>query len=310
MATCRGAAAALVGVTFLVVKSKRSALVLMVGSALSLAVGRAIGASNPIIPLQGYSRVQWIALTAEERVSINLRCEGGVDGTCKRTARMHRFAHSGGTIEIWEDSRFTAELRRRLWGRGGIVMLGGRTDPITKNFYQRREKDALVILRDTAGRIRDELKVNWPLMEIRQPLSVRPGVRTYLVAIDTSGPSARSGVSGRFLDINAAQGLLRFEDYIAPKSVLIRYPDGVTLRHAWRSRGHVEVPPNGQFVFTGPSGDRPAAFQSSSCAIDSYIDPKTNQYVFETGDNRVSGQLAGDVWRETVRVDFRSCQDF
>jgi hypothetical protein len=260
--------------------------------------------------LQGfYSPVQQVPLSADVQATNHLKCVGGVDGCLSDTAELQRFGQTDGVIEVWEDSRLTAPLRKQLWGRGGIFMVGTANDPTLKTFYDRSPRVAVIILKDTAGHILDLKVLDWPMAEIRMPLFVRPPLRTYLLAVDTSGPSARSGLTGEFLDIDPAKGRLAFERYAAPNSVAIKYPNGVTLQQHWHAYGDLSIPPNGQFELWA-AGAQPARFQSSSCAIESYIDPATKQYIFETGDEKVSGHVDGTMWHESIGVNFSSCQDF
>ena len=90
-----------------------------------------------------------------------------------------------GWLELMVDARFSAELRKQMWGNGTWASVLSESDPIYKSFSANPPHNAELRIADTQGHILASEPLERPLARI-EPETLSAKKRTLLVTVDYS----------------------------------------------------------------------------------------------------------------------------
>lgn len=138
-----------------------------------------------------------------------------------------------GSLQLMVDARFSADLRKEMWGNGTWSLVVSETDPLYKSFTQNPPQNAELRLADAEGHILASESLERPLARI-EPATLQTQKQTFLITVDYSaGLGSYAGPTTFLLELDGP----RFEWVQAtsegPKA-MVKIALARTLKSDWK----------------------------------------------------------------------------
>lgn len=250
--------------------------------------GVAKSTDNPEVgsDLPGYRVVQRIPLGMRVVALTWINCRS----RCGSPQTDEHFPTSDGQLELEEDARLSATSRELYWGDGCRPM------PTYRN--------AMVALRTSAGVIVATLALDSPLGQIDEPIRVRPGLRTFVIANRHRACDSNDGVAKELLDIDPLKHAISFERTEGPDVITLRAP-GMGAVGVAVNRGLLTFNDRGRFELDATPAS--ASAHEVSCFRVPAVESGGGEFTWVTGTVDISYKLNGSVWKMDAHARLADC---
>jgi len=239
-----------------------------------------------------YVLYKQLPLTGSMSGIVQMQCSG----TCSIQRSTQELAGTGGSVEVWQDSRITPAMRAKLWDKaGGAIAFGGQP-----------AKNAVIRLKDASGATVAQSPLEKPLVDL-DPIFVGSNTPTYLISMDYHlGRDSGSLVRG-ILNVDIDKRQMTFATFTGPKTAPVKFPDG--------QRGNMAVPGSEaivsfdtNFTLRTNASDHTAVLEMTSCTAGSYVDYKTREPIEGVPLTvHTIYEFRDGAWQRRASLEFNHC---
>jgi hypothetical protein len=225
---------------------------------------------------------------------------GIVQMQCRDACSVQRstqvLAGTGGTVEVWQDSRITPAMRAKLWDKaGGAIAFGGQP-----------AKNAVIRLKDASGATVAQSPLEKPLVDL-EPLFVGGNTPTYLISLDYHVDKDSGTLVRGILDVDVNKRQMTFATFTGSKTAPVKFPDG--------QRGDMAVPGSEaivtfdtNFALQTNASDHTAVLEMTACTAGSYVDYKTRQpFTGVPLTVHTIYEFRDGAWQRRASLEFNHC---